>query len=283
MTQIQKIAVIGAGTMGSGIAQVFASAGFEVALYDLKPEFLEKAQKNIESSLTRLLKKGEIQAKEKDLILSRIRPTTNLTECCNAQFVIEAVTEDLPLKLEIFSELDNECSKETVLASNTSSISLTKLAAATRREDKVIGLHFMNPVPVMKLVELIRARQTSDETFATAKILVEKLGKTAVSSQDYPGFIANRILMPMINEAIFALCEGVGSVEEIDTVMKLGMNHPMGPLALADLIGLDTCLAILNVLMDGFGDPKYRPCPLLKQKVAAGELGRKIGRGFYTY
>lgn len=283
MMQIKKVAVIGAGTMGNGIAQVFAAAGFKVTLYDLKLDFLERAQKNIESSLTRLLTKGAIQKEEKDLILSRIHSTTNLMECYEAHFVVEAVTEDLPIKLKIFSELDKGCGGETVLATNTSSISITKLAACTKRGDKIIGMHFMNPVPLMKLVELIRARQTSDETFAITKALVEKLGKTPVSSQDYPGFIANRILMPMINEAIFALHEGVGTVDEIDTVMKLGMNHPMGPLALADLIGLDTCLSILNVLLDGFGDPKYRPCPLLKQKVAAGELGRKIGKGFYTY
>lgn len=283
MTHIQKIAVIGAGTMGNGIAQTFATHGYSVILCDLKTDLLEKARKNIESSLDRLVKKGLVQPPEKNTILERIRFATDLTQASEVNFAIEAVTENLPIKLKILIELDSCCAPETILATNTSSISITQLAQATHRPDKVIGMHFMNPVPLMKLVELIRARQTSDSTFAATKTLVEKLQKTAVSSQDYPGFIANRILMPMINEAIFALHEGIGTAEEIDTVMKLGMNHPMGPLALADLIGLDTCLSILNVLLEGFGDPKYRPCPLLKQKVAAGELGKKTGSGFYHY
>lgn len=283
MTHVQKIAVIGAGTMGNGIAQVFASAGFKMVLYDLKSDFLDKAQKTIENSLGRFVAKGIIDPSQQENILNKIFFTTDITRCVDADFVVEAVTENLPIKLDLFAKLDGLCKPDTILASNTSSIAITQLAASTKRSDKIIGMHFMNPVPVMKLVELIRARQTSDTTFAITKTLVEILKKVPVSSEDYPGFIANRILMPMINEAVFALYEGIGTAEDIDLVMKLGMNHPMGPLALADLIGLDVCLSILNVLFEGFGDSKYRPCPLLRQKVAAGELGKKTGQGFYLY
>lgn len=283
MTHIQNIAVIGAGTMGNGIAQVFASTGFEIVLYDLKSELLDKARRTIENSLNRFVAKGVIEQSQQETALNRISFTTDLKQCFNADFVVEAVTEHLPIKLDVFAKLDSLCRSDTIFATNTSSISITQLAAATKRSDKIIGMHFMNPVPIMKLVELIRARQTSDTTFAITKTLVENLKKTPVSCEDYPGFIANRILMPMINEAIFTLHEGVGTAEGIDLVMKLGMNHPMGPLALADLIGLDVCLSILNILFEGFGDSKYRPCPLLKQKVAAGELGKKTGRGFYLY
>lgn len=283
MTHIQNIAVIGAGTMGNGIAQVFASTGFEIILYDLKSELLDKARKTIENSLNRFVTKGVIEQSQQETALKRISFTTDLKQCSAADFIVEAATEYLPIKLDIFAKLDNLCRRDTIFATNTSSISITQLAAATKRSDKIIGMHFMNPVPIMKLVELIRARQTSDTTFAITKTLVENLKKTPVSSEDYPGFIANRILMPMINEAIFTLYEGIGTAEDIDLVMKLGMNHPMGPLALADLIGLDVCLSILNILCEGFGDSKYRPCPLLKQKVAAGELGKKTGHGFYLY
>jgi 3-hydroxybutyryl-CoA dehydrogenase len=269
--------------MGNGIAQVFAQRGHSVILRDLEPAILERARKQIETSLARLMDKERISGGDKDAALARIRCVTDLGALGAADFVIEAVVEDPAVKTQVFKELDRICKPETILASNTSSISITKLGAATSRPEKVIGMHFMNPVPVMPLVEIIRGHATTDQTARTVVQLVRALGKTPVEVNDYPGFVSNRVLMPMINEAIFALYEGVAGVEAIDQVMKLGMNHPMGPLTLADFIGLDVCLAILEVLQDGFGDPKYRPCPLLRRMVAAGWLGRKTGRGFYTY
>jgi 3-hydroxybutyryl-CoA dehydrogenase len=283
MKETKKVAVIGAGTMGNGIAHVFAQTGHEVVLIDLDEARLAAAQKTIGTNLERQVKRGTITMEVAANTLARITTATALGAAANADLAIEAVSEDLALKARIFAELDEVAPPEAILASNTSSISITALAGATRRPEQVIGMHFMNPVPVMKLVEVIRGLQTSDETAASILALAERLEKTPVEANDFPGFVSNRVLMPMINEAIFCLMEGVAEAEAIDTVMKLGMNHPMGPLALADLIGLDTCLAILEVLQREIGDDKYRPCPLLRNYVAAGWLGRKTGRGFYRY
>jgi 3-hydroxybutyryl-CoA dehydrogenase len=280
---IKTIAVVGAGTMGSGIAQVAARSGFSVVLRDIRQEFLDRGMNIISSSLQRDVDKDRLSEGEKKEITGRIRTAIDLNMLKEADFLVEAINEDLEAKTELFSNLDSMLRPEVILASNTSSISITKLAAATMRPDRVIGMHFMNPVPVMKLVELIRGLATSNETYQEVKSLSEKFGKTPIEVNDAPGFVSNRILMPMINEAIFALYEGVGSAEAIDDIMKLGMRHPMGPLQLADFIGLDVCLAIMNVLYEGFNDPKYRPCPLLKKYVAAGWLGCKSGKGFYKY
>jgi 3-hydroxybutyryl-CoA dehydrogenase len=275
--------VVGAGTMGNGIAQTAARAGYDVIMRDVRDEFIERGMQAIDKSLQRDVDKERLKEEEKRAIVGRIRTTTELSEFANASFVIEAITENLEAKRELFRALDSATNRECVLASNTSSISITKLGAATSRPDKVIGMHFMNPVPVMKLVEVIRGIATSDDTWTRTRELSEKMGKTALECNDSPGFVSNRVLMPMINEAVFALHEGVASRESIDGIMKLGMNHPMGPLTLADFIGLDVCLAILNVLHEELGDPKYRPCPLLRKYVDAGWLGRKSGRGFYEY
>ena len=279
----EVIGVVGAGTMGSGIAQVAARAGCEVILRDVTDEFLQRGLKAIDKSLQRDVDKGRLTEEGKREIVGRLRPTVEMGDLSRADFVVEAVTENLEVKSEIFRALDGLTKPEAILASNTSSISITKLAAATGRPDKVIGMHFMNPVPVMKLVEIIRGIATSDETWERTRVLTEKFEKVPLECNDSPGFVSNRVLMPMINEAIFALSENVATRESIDGIMKLGMNHPMGPLALADFIGLDVCLAILNVLHTELGDPKYRPCPLLKRYVDAGWLGRKSGRGFYEY
>jgi 3-hydroxybutyryl-CoA dehydrogenase len=277
------IGVVGSGTMGNGIAQVAARAGYDVVMRDVTAEFLERGMKAIDRNLQRDVDKERLTSEEKQSVLERINTTTELEAFKDAAFVIEAVTENLDVKTEVFKALDRVTPANTILASNTSSISITKLGAVTKRPDKVVGMHFMNPVPVMKLVEVIRGLATSDETYGKVRDLSEKLGKTALDCHDSPGFVSNRVLMPMINEAVFTLYEGVATRESIDGIMKLGMNHPMGPLALADFIGLDVCLAILNILYDGFGDPKYRACPLLKQYVDAGWLGKKTGRGFYEY
>jgi 3-hydroxybutyryl-CoA dehydrogenase len=278
----QRIAVIGAGQMGNGIAHVFAQSGFAVTMIDVAQAALDKGKSTIEKNLDRQVKKGTIDAAAKDATLGRITTNTALAAAGGAALAVEAATENRELKFRIFADLDR-AAPDAILASNTSSISITEIAAKTTRPEQVIGMHFMNPVPVMQLVEVIRGLATSDETTRKTVALAQAVGKTPVEVADYPGFVANRILMPMINEAVYALMEGVGTPEAIDTVMKLGMNHPMGPLALADLIGLDTCVAILEVLQGGLGDPKYRPCPLLRKYVAAGWLGRKSGRGFYTY
>jgi len=279
----ELIGVVGAGTMGNGIAQVAARAGYDVVMRDVRDEFLQRGMSAIDKSLQRDVDKERLGGEEKQAIVGRIKTTTALDALKDATLVVEAITEDQTIKSNLFKDLDQITSPSTILASNTSSISITKLAAATSRPDKVIGMHFMNPVPIMKLVEVIRGLATSDETYERVRALSEKLGKTALDCQDSPGFVSNRVLMPMINEAIFTLYEGVATRESIDGIMKLGMNHPMGPLTLADFIGLDVCLAIMNVLYEGFDDSKYRPCPLLKKYVDAGWLGRKTGRGFYEY
>ncbi|MBV6521590.1 MAG: putative 3-hydroxybutyryl-CoA dehydrogenase [Gemmatimonadaceae bacterium] len=278
-----RVAVVGAGQMGNGIAHVFGQHGFPVTMVDVSAEALERGRSTIEKNLDRQVKKGAIAASVKDDTMGRISVSTDLEAVADAGLVVEAATERPDLKFRIFSDLDRIAQPDAILASNTSSISITSLAAQTSRPAQVVGMHFMNPVPVMQLVEVIRGLATSDETTQRVLSLAESLGKTPVQVNDYPGFVSNRVLLPMINEAVFCLMEGVGTVEAIDTVMKLGMNHPMGPLALADLIGLDTCLAILDVLHQGLGDSKYRACPLLRKYVAAGWLGRKSGRGFYAY
>jgi 3-hydroxybutyryl-CoA dehydrogenase len=280
---VRRIGVVGSGTMGSGIAQVFAQAGYQVSLQDVSQQALDTARRRIEGSLGKFVEKGSLTAADRDAALGRLSSTTTLDPFAEVDYVVEAIVEDVETKRQLFAGLDAIVPPDGVLSSNTSSISITVLGAATKRPALVLGMHFMNPVPLMKLVELIRGQATSDEAMALARELVTRLGKTGVEAADYPGFIANRILMPMINEAAFAVMEGVGTPEAIDTVMKLGMNHPMGPLTLADFIGLDVCVAILDVLHDGLGDPKYRACPLLRRLVAAGDLGRKTGRGFHQY
>jgi 3-hydroxybutyryl-CoA dehydrogenase len=280
---IHTVGVVGAGTMGNGIAQVFAQAGYNVRLVDTVAPALERARSTISRSVAKLVEKGKLSAAAGDAAVGRITTNTELEGFADADYVVEAIVENLDAKRSLFGQLDTLTRPGVVLASNTSSISVTALGAATKRPDRVLGMHFMNPVPLMTLVELIRGQATAPDAMQVASDLCAKLGKTAVEAADYPGFISNRVLLPMINEAIYTVMEGVGSPEAIDAVMKLGMNHPMGPLQLADFIGLDVCLAILNVLHDGLGDPKYRPCPLLRRMVAAGHLGRKSGRGFYSY
>ena len=281
--EIKTFGVVGAGQMGSGIAQVAAQSGLKVILNDIKAEFVERGMGGISAFLTRSVEKGRMQAEDKQALLANIVPSTDIKDMAGADFVVEAAIENEDLKFEIFRNLDQACGEGVILATNTSSIPIGRIAAQTGRPDRVIGMHFMNPVPLMKLVEVIRGLATSQETFQTTWDLSVRFGKTPAEANDFSGFIANRILMPMINEAVFCLYQGIGRREDIDTVMKLGMNHPMGPLALADLIGLDTCLAIMQTLYDGFSDPKYRPCPLLRKYVEAGWLGKKTGRGFYEY
>ena len=280
---IKKIGIVGAGTMGSGIAQIAAACDYEVALRDMSEELLQRSLNSISRNLDRLVVKDKIKAEEKSAILSRINSVTHLDGLASCDVIIEAASENMDVKLQLFSELHPICREEAILASNTSSLSLTRLAAASGRPDKVIGMHFFNPVPVMKLVEIIRALQTSDETYDAIQALTKALGKEPVTVKDSPGFVVNRMLVPMINEAVFILYEGLASAEEIDAAMKLGANHPIGPLALADMIGIDVCLYVMEILHREFGDSKYRPCPLLKQMVNAGYLGRKSGQGFFEY
>lgn len=280
---VQTIGIVGAGQMGSGIAQVAAQAGFEILLYDVAEPAITHGLVGLTSTLDRLVARGKMAREDRDLILARIHPTPDFDGLRQADFVLEAATENERLKLEVFKQLHAVCAPEIILASNTSSISITRLGTASGRPERVIGMHFMNPPPLMRLVEIVRGLATAPETYECVKSLAERMGKTTIVAEDSPGFIVNRILLPMINEAVFALHEGVGSVEDVDTAMKLGSNQPMGPLELADLIGLDTCLAVMEVMQDVLGDDKYRPCPLLKKYVDAGYLGRKVGRGFYRY